>query len=172
MRIYNGTGAGAAAISNATGLVSGAWTQITFTILANAANSYVHLRTIAGGGDSLGNGIGDPAIFYLDDYSVEWYVVWEEGAISGNWCNNGHLSTANLMDNYWRHGRILGEGNMNDSDEVFDSVNPNRLQVPIIIPKCCERIHWGQYYETGLGTGKIYKAAEKKYTHEVELLYK
>lgn len=169
--IYDGTGFAAVPISNAVNLVSGAWTQATFNIAANKLHAYVHVRTAAPGGDSLGNGAGDPAMFYLDVYELKYYCVWEEGAISGGWCNNGHLSTANLMDNYWRHGRVLDSGNMNDNDEIFDSVNPNKLQAQITIPMCCTRIHWNQYYETGLGTGKIYKAAEKKHTHEIELLY-
>jgi len=169
--IYDGSGVGAALISNVHNLAPGAWTQVTFTINANKLQAYIQVRGTAGAGGSFGNGPGDPALFYLDDYDEKLYVVWEQGAISGNWCNNGHLSTANLMDNYWRHGRVLDEGNMNGNAEVFDSIMPNRLQVRISIPKCCERLHWNTYMETDLGTGRIYKAAEKKYTHEVELLY-
>jgi len=107
----------------------------------------------------------------IDLVENEWVVQYDTGAISALNRNNGHLSVANLMDNYWRHGRVLDEGIMNGNPEIFDSIRPNRLQVKIIIPKCCERIHWNTYYDTYLGKGKIYKALEKKYTHEIELLY-
>jgi len=107
----------------------------------------------------------------IDIVENEWIVQWATGAITAGNVNNGHMSIANLMDNYWRYGRVLDEGTMNNNPEIFESIKPNKLQVPIIIPKCCERIHWNTYYDTYLGTGKIYKAAEKKYTHEIELLY-
>ena len=75
------------------------------------------------------------------------------------------------MDNYWRSGRVLLDGTMNGNVEVFDSVKPNKLQVPITIPKCCEEIHWNTYFITDLGDGKIYSLTEKKDSYEVELLY-
>lgn len=102
---------------------------------------------------------------------MEWIVQWDTGAISAALQNNGHLSTANLMDNYWRHGRVLIDGIMNGNVEVFDSIVPNRHQIPISIPKCCDILHWNTYIVTGLGDGKIYRLTEKKDTYEVELLY-
>jgi len=139
---------------------------ITFTITALAAQTYLRLQTNNPGGDTVQN-----ATFSMDDYDEVWLCHWETGAISAALANNGHFSTANLMDNYWRHGRVLEEGTMNDAAETFDSVKPNSLQVQIVIPRCCEKILWGRYYTTGLGTGKLYSAKEKKYTHEIELVY-
>jgi len=167
---YDAPGIGANLVSNVVNIVIGDTVTI-LTIGAGAPNLNTYLQIRGADGDQFGT-VPDPAIFTLDEVdTTTLYCMWEEGAISGDWCNNGHLSVANLMDNYWRHGRVLDEGNMNGNAEVFDSIMPNRLQVRISIPKCCERLHWNTYMETDLGTGRIYKAAEKKYTHEVELLY-
>jgi hypothetical protein len=146
-------------------------------VVVNASGTY-NLTVTAGAGFNgyiyITNTLACDFVFtdcIIDKIEDEWVVQYDTGAISAANRNNGHLSIANLMDNYWRHGRVLDEGNMNGNDEVFDSIMPNKLQVKVIIPKCCERIHWNRYYETDLGIGKIYAAAEKKYTHELELLY-
>ena len=107
----------------------------------------------------------------IDPENLEWVVQWEVGAISAATQNNGHMSIANLMDNYWRSGRVLLDGTMNGNVEVFDSVMPSRLQNSITIPKCCEEIHWNTYIITDLGDGKIYSLVEKTDSYEVELLY-
>lgn len=167
---YDGPGIGANLVSNVVNIVVGD-TTTTLTINAGAPNLNTYLQIRGADGDQFGT-VPDPAIFYLDEVdATTLYCVWEEGVISTDWCNNGHLSVANLMDNYWRHGRVLEDGTMNGNVEVFESVKPNRLQVPITIPKCCTEIHWNTYYTTGLGVGRVYKASEKEFTHEVELLY-
>ena len=107
----------------------------------------------------------------IDEVVDEWVVQWDLGVLSGVIQNNGHLSIANLMDNYWRHGRVLIDGTMNGNAEGFSSVKPNRHQISVIIPKCCDLMHWNTYVLSDLGYGRIYALTEGSDTYEVELLY-
>ena len=107
----------------------------------------------------------------IDPENFQWLVQWELGALSGDTQNNGHMSIANLMDNYWRHDRILADGTMNGNAEGFSSVRQNRHQVSVVIPKCCDLMHWNTYIQSDLGYGKIHALTEGSDTYEVELLY-
>lgn len=70
---------------------------------------------------------------YLGDYIVESEI----GVLSGNIMPNGHLSWANLHQNYHRWNRYLPSGEMNGTDTTFLSWRPNVKQVDITIPQCC-----------------------------------
>lgn len=77
----------------------------------------------------------------------------EIGVISGIAIANAHLSWANLHQNYWRHGRVIENGNMNGSDVVFESWQRNIRQTEITYPECCGEFDPMAYKITGLGQG-------------------
>jgi hypothetical protein len=81
------------------------------------------------------------------------YIENEVGIISGLSVVNGHLSWANLHNKYWRHGRVIENGNMNGSDVVFESWQRNIKQTEITYPECCGEFDPLAYKITGLGEG-------------------
>jgi hypothetical protein len=82
----------------------------------------------------------------------------EIGQISGDFMMNGHLSWANLHYNYWRHGRVLINGNMNGSDIIFLSSQRHIKQEEITYPECCGTFDPMAYKVTGLGEGEVREA--------------
>lgn len=86
-------------------------------------------------------------------------IISEVGMLSGISLPNNHLSWANLHYNYWRHGRVLINGNMNGSDMIFLSSQRHIKQEEITYPECCGAFDPMAYKITGLGEGEV-RAAE------------
>ena len=92
----------------------------------------------------------------VDDGFGNLSVDYEPGAISGNTKANGHLAYANLHNKYWRHDRVLINGNMNGNDETFESAKRTKRQSDIVIFECCDtEINTEEMVKTGLGFGEI-----------------
>ena len=71
---------------------------------------------------------------------------------------NGHLSWTNLHDNYYRHGRPQLTGNMNGTDETFESAYPSKEQEILAIQiECSEFLGFnpGDLVQTQLGWGEV-----------------
>lgn len=92
----------------------------------------------------------------FDDGAANLTLDYEIGAISGNLKSNGHLAWANLHDKYWRHDRILIEGNMNGQDVTFESAKRTKRQADLIAYECCDTdINTEELVKTELGFGLI-----------------
>lgn len=87
-----------------------------------------------------------PNVSNLDGYiilankfnGVNLEVYNEVGSLSGSIQANGHLSQANLHDNYWRDNRYLPIGNLNNNNTAFNSTKPYKDNDQISIKVCCE----------------------------------
>lgn len=64
-------------------------------------------------------------------------VAIEQGVLSTAQIVNGHLSWANLHNNYHRHGRVLIQGYMNNVLTTFVSAKPIKSQKDIVLKICC-----------------------------------
>lgn len=77
---------------------------------------------------------------------TDFYVLAENGALSGQNKTNAHLSWANLHENYHKNNRVIIDGWLNNVYQEFLSARKIRLQT-IIIQECCltfealQRIH-------------------------------
>ena len=90
-------------------------------------------------------------------------VINEIGLITGYITNNAHLSWANLHYNYWRHGRVLLEGNMNGALTSFFTAIENKIQKNVKLKICCgeEFDPTGKLIQTELGIGSVDSAEEE-----------
>jgi hypothetical protein len=86
-------------------------------------------------------------------------VEFEEGEIIHVNLPNGHLSWSKLHENYWRHGRVIGSGRMNNVDTVFSSYKRNIKQVEVAYPECCSEFDPMAHKVTGLGDGEVRSAS-------------
>lgn len=71
---------------------------------------------------------------------------------------NGHLSWTNLHDHYYRHGRPQLTGNMNGTNETFESAYPSKEQEILAIQiECSEFLGFnpGDLVQTQLGWGEV-----------------
>jgi hypothetical protein len=85
------------------------------------------------------------------------YIINEAGEISGLTQINGHLSLANLHNNYWRHNRILSTGLMNGAQEIFLSTQKIRkLQEQQIV--YCGEFDPMEQVTTELGNANVNEA--------------
>lgn len=101
-----------------------------------------------------------------DEVSLQGFAlvaVYSDGG-SGWWMNvedsyiNGHLSWTKLHDNYWRHGRPQLSGNMNGSDETFESALPSKQQEEITVRLTCgdfASFNPGERVQTEMGWGEV-----------------
>lgn len=102
-------------------------------------------------------------------------VAVEQGVLSSANIANGHLSWANLHNNYHRHNRVLKSGYMNNSLTTFVSAKPTKMQKDIVIKFCCNNTFDPliQLYKTELGDGILDEAEEntEKETIKMTLLH-
>jgi hypothetical protein len=85
---------------------------------------------------SLGEQMGRKG-FALICYNSSNTVATEQGKISGLFPPNAHLSWANLHYNYFRHARVLYNGNMNLIETAFLSTIKYKTQTDVSFPLCC-----------------------------------
>lgn len=80
------------------------------------------------------------------------------GEITGSNQLNGHLSLANLHENYWRHNRILKTGKMNGVDTIFTTTQKIRklLEHQIVL---CEEFNPNDTVVTELGNAVVNEAS-------------
>lgn len=78
-------------------------------------------------------------------------VIKTAGALTGKLHPNAPLSAANLVQAYWRHGRVLLSGKANGSFTRFASTAKNRKQAAITVPECCEAVNPYAKFVTTLG---------------------
>jgi hypothetical protein len=88
------------------------------------------------------------------------WVIDEVGVISGYLLPNGHLSIANLHENYWRYERIAYNGEMNGLQTVFTTIEKFKELEEIRLPLCCTQFDPEKLINTGLGWGEVYEARE------------
>ena len=116
--------------------------------------------------------IGCPGWCMWDVNVATNYIRCETGILSGVSTINGHLSTANLHDNFFRWDRIFLNGNMNGVDEVFDSAQKLKLQEEIEFPLCCsDEFDPMKTIITEMGEGTIHSAVQTPYSLKIQLLY-
>lgn len=90
----------------------------------------------------------------------ENWIDSEVGVISNNLLPNGHLSIANLHENYWRYERIAYDGEMNGLQTVFTTIQKFKELEEIRLPLCCAEFDPEKLINTGLGWGEVYEARE------------
>ena len=90
----------------------------------------------------------------------ENWIDSEVGVISNNLMPNGHLSIANLHENYWRYERIAYDGEMNGLQTVFTTIQKYKELEEIRLPLCCTEFDPEKLINTGLGWGEVYEARE------------
>lgn len=88
--------------------------------------------------------------------------TWASGILSSTDKPNGDFSLANVLDSYWRHGRLSLAGTMNDASETFDSTDFNLQREEIKI-----------YYPDDIGALECfndgnYKGIVEKYTRNLD----
>lgn len=74
---------------------------------------------------------------------------------------NGHLSWSALHENYWRHGRVVQNGTMNNVATTFTSWKRRIMQTDIVYPECCDSFDMDSTKTTELGDGEV-RSAEYK----------
>jgi len=85
-------------------------------------------------------------------------IFSEPGTISNMIYENMHLSWANLHEYYWKYGRYLPYGKMNDKQTVFD-VRPLKYQKAISFPYCVSEFNPKKLIKTNLGNGIVRSAS-------------
>ena len=90
---------------------------------------------------------------------TNYTVINEVGELSGINISNGHLSQANLHENYWKHNRYLYNGSINNVNQNFLSVKPYKDNDEISVRICCEDFYNldldFKSIQTSCGTGII-----------------
>jgi hypothetical protein len=86
---------------------------------------------------------------YLDgaDYKVKYSI----GALTGTLSLNAHLSCANLLDNYFRHNRVLIDGRMNSAQTTFWTAQKTKRQEIFAIVCPSDNYDSYDYVTTELG---------------------
>lgn len=116
-----------------------------------------------------------PHIYLIfDGVSYYYYdVISEIGILSNEALYNAHLSSANLQDAYWKYGRYLPKGIMNNVVTDFD-VKFIKYQKEIVFPYCFDDFDPHKLIRTTLGDGTVKSASFSLKTNwlTVELQYK
>ena len=99
-------------------------------------------------------------------------IIEEKGELSNLPYENAHLSWANLHENYWKYGRYLPYGKMNDKQTDFD-VRPLKYQKAISFPYCVSEFNPKKLIKTQIGNGIVKSASFSLKTNfiTVELEY-
>ena len=90
--------------------------------------------------------------------NASYTVLYDYGLISNYLKPNMHLSVANLQDSYWKYGRYLPNGLMNNVDTAFD-VRPLKYQKSITFPYCFGEFNPNFLIKTNLGNGIVKSAS-------------
>jgi hypothetical protein len=98
-------------------------------------------------------------------------VMIAVGALTALNIVNGHCSTANLQEYFFRWERIFLHGNMNNNDETFDSAIKIKLQDEIEYPNCCDEFDPMKTVTTEMGDGTVHSAVQTPYSVKIQLLY-
>ena len=86
------------------------------------------------------------------------YIRNETGVLTGDLIINGHLSWANLHDAYWKHGRVISVGSMNDVNTNFSDYQKTLKQIEITYPQCGADFDPDGLKTTELGDGEVGEA--------------
>lgn len=99
-------------------------------------------------------------------------VITDVGEMSQLILENVHISTANLLYNYWKYDRFLPQGMMNAKLTDF-SVRALKYQIPISFPYCISEFNPQKLIATNLGDGAVKTASFSFRTNfiTVELKY-
>lgn len=113
-----------------------------------------------------------PLIYLIDTY-IYYDVIEEVGILTGKILYNAHLSNSNLQDAYWKYGRYLPKGIMNNVVTDFD-VKFMKYQKEIVFPYCFDDFDPHKLIRTTLGDGTVKTASFSLKTNwlTVELQYK
>jgi len=87
-----------------------------------------------------------------------FYVISDIGEITGMVVLNEPLSASGVQENYWKYGRPLDVGFMNNKSTVFDSVEGNFIQDEIIT-NYCDELDPYKLVKTEYGEGRIETAS-------------
>ena len=102
---------------------------------------------------------------YLD--TGQYYVKWGIGAGDGLMALNAHLSWANLHNNYFRHNRVLIEGNMNAALTTFWTAKKTKKQETFAI--VCPEDGFDPSEEVTTELGETYFSGAKGKVQRAEL---
>lgn len=97
-------------------------------------------------------------IFSTEFNGTDYDVINENGALTGVKYSNGHLSWANLLENYHLHNRPVGYGFINNTFRYFKSVKPIKKLEKQTIPFCCDNFNIFNefsYIKNKYGNGEI-----------------
>lgn len=114
--------------------------------------------------------------FLLLACDVDNSVLTEAGILTGEDQQNGHLSWANLHENYHRYDRYLISGTMNDTATTFETAKKTKRQVPVVYYNngCCDVINpLTDLVTSELGDGQIDKMSKsnRDESFTFELMY-
>lgn len=114
--------------------------------------------------------------FLLLACDVDNSVLTEAGILTGEDQQNGHLSWANLHENYHRYDRYLINGTMNDTDTTFETAKKTKRQVPVVYYNngCCDVIDpLTDLVTTEMGDGQVDKMSKsnRDESFTFELMY-
>ena len=88
----------------------------------------------------------------------DYIVNSEAGTLSSDTLFNGHLAWSNLHKHYWKHGRVLDIGTMNNNNTAFSDVQRNIKQIEITYPTYSSDFNPDGLKTTELGDGEVGEA--------------
>ena len=106
-------------------------------------------------------------------------IVEDTGILSGNTYLNANMSTANLMNKFWRTNRPLKYGYMNGASVQFTNPLKSKIGGQIKFPLCCtELVHenlqkslhgWGEIIKSSLSLQDGWIALDLRFDDDSEL---
>lgn len=110
----------------------------------------------------------------IDSISDDGFVLMKKGIDDGSVIGaytgvagiGKLLSIANLQDKFFRHDRVLLQGNMNGQDETFLSVKKTRNIKDLKVRLCCEEFNSDNYVTIDIG-GIEYQADVKGANYDI-----
>jgi len=97
----------------------------------------------------------------------------EIGVLSNDLIANGHLSIANLLNNYWKYNRPFNTGTMNKILTTFESTKKIKKQTTLSYQLCSNDFDPDKLKTTELGDGEVQDAEQALNTGvvDVNLMY-
>jgi len=97
----------------------------------------------------------------------------ETGVLSNDLIANGHLSIANLLNNYWKYNRPFNTGTMNKILTTFESTKKIKKQTTLSYQLCSNNFDPDKLKTTELGDGEVQDAEQALNTGvvDVNLMY-
>ncbi len=107
--------------------------------------------------------------FVMVTVDVDKKVVDGNSVLKNTTFANADLAMTNLHANYWKHGRVLATGTMNDTATTFTSVSKKRKQE--ITVKLCDIINFNPaaMIKTQLGWGNVESVSIKLNSGEAKI---